>query len=229
MQNFVHNVGIHPSIGAGIGYHASGPGLVASGVSTASIAPVTLNTTGATLLVTIVSAGSAPNIADLVGGNTNAWNLLTPATGSSNSTVIAYAYSKTGGVRYKQDRATHLRRPGRLLPAAVYAFSGTLTSASVFDSSNQSSNNGTGTPTTFQPGSVTPTLFDLVVCGFGNNGTTNTGTINDSFTGVLLQTSGASFEIVGGAYLLNAANSPLNPTWTSNTTATTACVIACFK
>jgi hypothetical protein len=112
---------------------------------------------------------------------------------------------------------------------AVYVFSGTLTTAAVFDSANQSSGNASGSPTSFQPGSITPTNGDLVICGFGANSSINTCTINSSFTGLLRQTIGTNFEILGGAYLLNAANSALNPTWSGNTNATSACVIACFQ
>lgn len=202
---------------------------VTSGVSTSTVAAVTLNTTGATLIVAVLTATSTPTISDSVGGQSNAWNYLTSATGAGNVTRIAYAYANTGGGAL-QTGASHVFTPaGGAACLAVYVFSGTLTTAAVFDSANQSSGNASGSPTSFQPGTITPTSGDLVICGFGNNGTVNTCTINSSFTGLLRQTNGANFEIIGGAYLLNAANSALNPTWSGNANATSACVIACFQ
>src|SRR5208282_5931672 len=54
--------------------------LVASGVSVNGTPAVTITTTGATLLVAVLSGqGALATISDSVGGNSNAWNYITGA------------------------------------------------------------------------------------------------------------------------------------------------------
>ena len=235
MLNFPHNSTIHPWIGTGGGTGPRTPALVSSGVSgsTAGTAPVTINTTGATLLTAVLSSVvTTQSISDAVGGQSNAWNFLPQQnTTNGNWTQIVYAFAKTGGGPL-QTGTSHVFTPsGTDAVIAVFAFSGTLTTSAVFDSANGATN----LVSPFQPGSITPTAGDLVVSGIGSQNSSITGlSVNSGFTGLLAQTNGASVEPVAAAYLLNAANSPLNPTWTdsraiSGSTSGDSCVIACFK
>ena len=223
----------------GFTYSNFNPAFVASGVTPASGSnAVTLNTTGATLLVAVLSGntGTAPTISDSVGGQSNAWNYLTTASQTDNcKTRIAYAYAKTGGGAL-QVGASHVFTPaGSSSPAdtaaVVYAFSGTATDASVLDQSNATSNatDNTQGVKAVQAGSITPTEGALVIFGLGNNGTLFTiSTPPSGFTGVLTQTSGANFEIIGACYQLNVPNSAINPTWSVELNDYTGAMIASF-
>lgn len=219
------------------GYSAFNPVLVASGVSAAGTGPVTLNTTGATLLIAVISGGTSAGMGDSVGGNTNAWNLLTTTLQNSgsgnNNTRIAYAYAKTGGGAL-QTGASHVFTPTGTVPSCtVYAFSGTPTDATVFDSNNQTSNLA-GTVSqiySLQPGTVTPNIGDIVIVGWGNNGsgTATNDTPPSGFIGELKQYSGATLETIGSCYQLNLPGIAINPTWSVQTNNFAGCVIACFK
>ena len=184
------------------------PTFVSSAVSN-NAATATLDSTGATLLVAVLTAYSgAPTIID---SNNNTWTYLNTCHGSgSNYTRIAYSYSSSGGGLVTGSGHV-FTAGGSFSSIAVYTFANTSTTSSVFNAQNNTAGQASGG----QPGSITPTAGSLVVCGFGTNGSTITGAaINDSFTGVLTQLAGGR-ELLAGAYLLNATNSPLNPVWTA--------------
>lgn len=211
------------------------PVFVSSGVSGASTSAVTINTTGATLLVAIISSEAAtPTMSDSVGGNTNAWNYLTLQTSTNNKTLIAYAYAGTGGGALYTG-ASHVITPAGTVPSCVvYAFSNTGTTSAVLNASNgaQQQAGTTVLNYTVQAGSITPTTGSIVVIGIGNNGTffgNDLDTLPSGFTGELKQSSGATNEIVGGCYKLNDAGSAENPSWTVTLNGFSGVVIAAFK
>jgi hypothetical protein len=208
------NLGSGPSINVQL--VASGTTTNVNGIKVAA----TLNTTGATLLVAFLDSydagAGAPNITD---GKSNTWQYLTTyGIDSTHKVCIAYAYNPSVGTGHTfQSNNTYSF-------GVVYAFSGTLTTSGVYDSGG-----GASGPLTspFQPGSITPTAGDLVICGFGNDGESmSAATINSGFAAPILVTATAPQG--AASYLLNAANSALNPTWTTNSTVN-MCAIACFK
>jgi len=174
---------------------------------------VTLNTTGATLLVALLEGYTVvPTISD---NKSNVWNYLTTYTSGNTKVVIAYAYGVTVG-------SGHIFTVPANVVAFVYAFSGTDITSAVFDSQN-----GTSTPQTspFQVGSITPSTGDVVISGFAIKTSGTTASIDSGFS-----TADVVSGLGAAAYLLGAANSPLNPTWTTNVIGAN-CVpaTACFR
>jgi hypothetical protein len=199
---------------------ASAPALIASGLARVhGTNPITLATTGSTLLVAVLGGFSAA--ATISDSQSNSWNYLTTYFNADSSyTRIAYAYSITTNAAHTFTVAGG----GGFAFAVVYAFSNTLTTAAVYDSSS-GANGPLNSP--FQTGSITPTSGDLVVTGFSNDTSANTASIDSSFNTPIVQSSAAD-ENGAGSYLLGASGSALNPTWTTTANGNSA-AIACFK
>ena len=220
--------------------------LVASGMaglhgSGAQVSPLVLNTTGATLLIAVTAAFFNSNvntpgtISDSISGGSNVWHPLTTykstATGGTENTTIYYAFDRTGGgslLTGASHSFTVATGTGDA-SVSVYAVAGTLTSASVFDIET-----GTNGPLSspFQPGSLTPTLGDVVVTGFSNGTTSSSCSIAGAGSDTAWSTP---FRLINGndggagaSILLYASGSALNPTWTVAQNGNGA-AIACFK
>jgi len=215
-------------------FGANGGNLIAKG-STGSASTVTLNTVGATLLVAVMQAyAAAPSISDSA---SNTWNYLSSYIGNgSNRTfcLIAYAYSNAGGalVTSATDLFTVTAAGGSGPSAVVYAFSNTLTTSAVYDSSNGVNNNGATLPISM--GSLTPTAGDVVVVGLAVGGS-GPGSTAPTISGAVFSSPDTA-NIPGdgvyafGAYLLNASGATLNSTWNyTNTQIYNATASACFK
>src|ERR1035437_6729467 len=212
------------------------PALIASATyaqTPNTMTPSSVDTTGATLLVAVIATYQS-NVPTITDSKSNTWNYLTYYSSTvsypRNTTVIAYAYSHSGGaLAVGAGHTFSVSGTGNGRTAAViYAFSNTLNTAAVYDSSNGV--NTTSASTTLLTGSITPTGGDLVVTGIGDGNSESfaSGTsINNSFTGLSSVYDGNATS-AAGAYLLNAAGSPLNPTWTTNSDIKSA-AIACFK
>jgi hypothetical protein len=199
----------------------STPAIVASGVATSGSegsATPTLNTTNATLLVAVLCGyQGATTISDSLG---NTWNLATSSNVNDGNTYISvyYAYSNGGGAlsTSSSDKFT-LSGSSTFGIGFIYALSGTLTTAAVFDVAQSNAS--------LSPGSVTPTVGDFIisgcdgVSGFG-------GAALAGFTNGLSQSGG-----LGGAsaVVLGSTGSPYNVTWTTSGGAANASTIACFK
>jgi hypothetical protein len=182
-----------------------------------SSASVTISTVGATLLVAVLMDFSAsnPTISD---NQSNTWNYLTTRLNGSTRIRIAYAFGITTNASHQ------FTVSGTFAGGIVYSFSGTLTGASVFDVEN-GANGPLASP--FQTGSITPALNDIVISGFANPDATTTASINSGFATAIRQVG--SGETGAASYLLNAANSPLNPTWTMTGSTNNSVAIASFK
>jgi len=208
------------------------PGFVVSATATQHVnsgVSAAVNTTGATLLVAVITwiEGGLGNIADSQG---NTWNYLTTYTsgGSNNATRIAYAYSYAGGPLATS--ATHTftvsgSSGAQYFCTVVQAFSGTLTTAAVYETST-GANSGLTSP--FQIGSITPTTGDIIVSGFGTNSDSGTtASINAGFSTPVLSTNGTD-ENCASSYLLGSSGA-VNPTWTTNASSQNTGVVAAFK
>ena len=203
---------------------------VTSGTPSGSV-----NTTGATLLVAVISGFSAA--ATIVDSQGNDWNYLTTYLGFNTrpETRIAYSYSKGGGALSTSAAHTFtVSATGTNYPTGViYAFSNTLTTAAVYDTSSGTSGSSTQP---IVPGSITPTAGDIVVTGMGvysgSSPSYASATVSQGFSSpdtalnTVATTTGSS-----GAYILNASGSAYNPSWSANSSAVSGntAVIACFK
>jgi hypothetical protein len=178
--------------------------------------PITLDTTGATLLVAVMSTSSAaPTITD---SNGNTWNYLTTQTqANAVQSRIAYVFAPTVGAGH-----VFTGHGGSGVIGFVYAFSGPATTAACFLNQNGAVVNSGSV----QPGSVTPAAGGVIITGIvGVLNDTSAATINDSFTGVLKRTSNLQGA---AAYLLTTNTTPVSPTWTQGA-GSTAAVIAAFQ
>jgi beta-glucanase (GH16 family) len=220
--------GPNSAIGTGAYTITHGAKLLAKGNTwrnntTSTDHPVTLNTTGATLLVAVLTAyGTLPTIQDT---SSNPWTYL-PAYTAANSSKIRIGYSygpMTSATDTFQSLANGL--DAGYSSAQVYAFSQTLATSSVYDTST-----GTTGPLTspFQTGSVTPTQYDLVIAGFFSGGAISFVTVDSGMESPGDIFGAAGTEWGGASYLLDSGNSPINPTFTTDGVSNTA-VIACFK
>lgn len=184
-----------------------------------------LDTTGADLIVVQSFAGYAnstpPVITDSKG---NTWTKLTPQNDAvpccmvfyycSNPTVGA-GHTFTGTCTGNQNQNI-----------AVQAWSGSA--ASPFDVQNGLANGGYVGSSTIQAGSITPSVNgELIVAGCGsyNYDQSGSATINDGFTVVGSDYTGAS----GNAYFVQTTAAAINPTWTWHDFYIGIAVIASFK
>ena len=220
----------------------SGAALVVSGTARAHLnsGQVTLNTTGATLLVAILTndttAGTPPTITDSLG---NTWNYLPTygvASGSAARTLIAYAYSNGGGA-LSTGSDTFTIPTTHFDCAVIFAFSGTLTTSAVYDGV-QTGGFNLGTPTAgsgFYVGTgIPPVAGDLIISGVGSNNSMASATVSStgsSETWSTPVTQGNNADETGsGAYILSASGNPVNPFWTGATSASGFNgVVACFR
>ena len=187
-------------------------GLIGS-VAVPNSTPVGFNTAVATLLVAILSEYSTtnqPTISDSLG---NAWNYISKVvtTGTQTSAIIAYAYAKTGGGALVTGTDTFtIPNLGGGASGIVYAFSNTLTTASVYRGQHAEIPNPTSP---FQIGSVTPVVGGLVVSGFTRTSTLGTPSVDSGFSTPVQQANAAN-DALAAAYLVSSSGSAVNPTWT---------------
>lgn len=204
---------------------ANTPSPIASGlmaVSPVGTGNVTLDTTGANFLVAVVgwytAAGASAVPQDNLG---NSWVGLTPQNGVSPPDSCQIYYVEAATVGSSQEFSLNVTGNSYSW-AAVYAFSNMATSG-VFNVQNGTTNQSSPV----QPGSITPSAGDVVICGFSTDRANATATINDSFATPIVQPN-ASIECGAASYLIGAAASPLNPSWTVGS-ADNNVVIASFK
>jgi hypothetical protein len=184
---------------------------------------VTLDTAGATLLVAVLAGyADVPTISD---GNGNTWNYLTAYyAGGTESIVIAYAYSKGGGALVVGSGHTFTVSSGAYDQAMIYAFSRTNTTSAVLGN-NTGNAVDSGASQTIQPGSVTPTIGDVVITGVTTqNAYAVNPTIDESFNTPI---SPSVNRDSAASYLVVSIATPLNPTWSTDVGSNRA-AIACF-
>jgi|SRR6266853_671248 len=184
-----------------------------------------IDTTGATLLVANMANYEPAGVPTLSDSKSNTWTQLTlrvvtgdvegrlyyvenPVVGSSHT------FTFTGTLVYTA--------------LCVAAFNATLISA-VYDS-NETGTSNSSTATSIQPGSVTPSQDNCVICtGMGAGGATSI-TVDSGFTitDVVNYSNGVNFA--GGlAYLVETAPVAKNPTWSWTTAGKCYAVTGVFK
>ncbi|MES2213724.1 MAG: fibronectin type III domain-containing protein, partial [Patescibacteria group bacterium] len=189
-----------------------------------------MNTTGATLLIAVVSEYAiSPTAVAPIDTYGNTWRALTPKNAEINgNAVIYYSYDKAGGSLVTGASDVIRINGGSLAAMEVMAFSGTVTGSNPLDVQN-----GTACATCANPhltGSVTPTQDNaLIVSGFGANNTLNPPLVNSGFT---LTDSVPYGSTIGGgaAYLVQTTAAAVNPAWQFQGGSTNGgYVIAAFK
>ncbi|MFZ0963214.1 MAG: hypothetical protein WAO35_20325 [Terriglobia bacterium] len=174
-----------------------------------------INTTGATLLVAVLeSEGSNPTVSD---SQSNTWNYLsyyTPGAGYGDL-VIAYSYSKSGGAL--STSGSHTFTVASSYPSiAVTAWSGTLTTSAVYDSTtgNGAYNSSTESLATGSTGTLSGS-GELVISGWGSNNSSGYSVSSLAVTNVSLLDAPAtsSNENIADAYIVEASTSAVNATW----------------
>jgi len=185
-------------------------------------ATVTLNTTGAKLIVAVLSSfsDSSPTFTDS-GGNT--WTIGTEYSASFGNVRIAYCInpSGTGAGHTFSWTDTYIA-----LCVTAWSYSG----GTVTHEAETGSNNGGSGFTTIQPGSQTPggnnRLFVAGLGGFNSGGNPIPLTIDSSFvTDSSFQDFDGAYQAVGAFYLLQTTSAAKNPTVTSATAGTTGGVV----
>lgn len=163
-----------------------------------------INTSGATLLVVLISSSGAANLTPTDSqGNTWTHAQSNTCTGTANrifycvnpSTSASHTFSVSGSFRF---------------PAiAAYAFSGA--DPSPLDVTN-GHDNGT-TTSAFNTGSVTPSVDNcLIVAGLCNN-VSSAATIDSGFTALSYQSGGSTSQSLGTGYLIQGGAGAVNPTF----------------
>jgi hypothetical protein len=188
-----------------------------------SVTTAGINTTGATLLVAVVSyfPGSV-SLSDSVGGLGNTWVQAVDSGGTPGVSAIWYVKNPThvgSGHTFTQNVS------GSFPSIDVLAFSGTDTSANV----DQINSVGNGAPPQ-ATGSVTPSADnEVVVSGFAIN-TTGSDSIDSGFTITDQQPSIAGLCVGGAAaYLIQTTATAVNPTWDGTHGFGCGVTIATFK
>lgn len=176
------------------------------------------DTTGANFLVASIGGSSVSNCA-MSDSKSNSWTALTPASGTA-STITFYSTPTTVG-------SGHTFTVGTCTFASmvVSAWSGMVT-MSVFQTGVQSQATGTGS--SIQPGSVTPSGKTLLISALSEEDTT-TQSINSGFTIIVaIQFSNGNYFGVTQAYLKQASGAAVNPTWSWTNSAAAATTQAAF-
>ena len=199
--------------------------LVTSGIAQALTDPsVTgLDTTGANLLIAVVSQDNGAALPTLSDSKGNTWNARTTYAGSFTKVTIFYSVATSVGASHSVT-ATGSNVTCTL---TVLAFSGAHASTP-YDVEN-GANFGSGT--SGQPGSVTPSENDeLIVTGIVWTGATSAASINSSYTiAQVAYLSGGVAYGGGAAYLIQGAAAAVNPTWSWTTASAGNACQATFK
>lgn len=180
-----------------------------------------LTTTGATLLVAVSDGFSAQTT--VTDSLSNTWQTLT----AFNHMKINYVFNPTVGAGQ-----TFTGTGGGGTPTIfVTAWSGTLRTASVFDTQN--GNGASGSTTSCQTGPVVPSQpGELIIASEGTSGNNPfVYTVDSGFTLTDTVTNGSTFEGGAAAFLItNGAINPVNPTFTNGIASNTPnCNVATFK
>ena len=188
------------SVGA---YSTTGNAVTTSGV----------DTTGADLLVAIVSDYVSDGSVTISDSKSNIWTALTEETAGISNSRLFYAKNATVGSGHTFTGGIS----GSFPAIAVLAFSGSNLTAPFVQ---QSANYGTGT--SIQAGSLTTTNPDLLVFGNGFSANNSGFGVDSGFTNDYFISHGANNFGVAISHLIQGASGAINPTasWTSSTAAT---------
>lgn len=191
--------------------------IAGAGADHSTVTSAGIDTTGADLIVICaVHFGSGLSVSDSKG---NTWTSLTSRTGTNTRLSSFYVASPSVGGSH----TFTFSGTANLFPSlTVMAFSGAA--ASPFDRESGASGSGTSA----QPGSVTPSENNcLVVGGIGVSGNRTF-----SVSGLTLQHqigNDGNHQAMAAGYTIQTTASALNPTWTISASDNWASEVAVFK
>lgn len=198
----------HGAIAAVAGAHTSG---FANGITTPAICTFSCN------LIVIYVAGDTDFIPSDSKGNTyTRLGIASDTSLSPAASQLSYCLNPTVSAATVVD---HTFTAGSGFPVILMAgFSGVRSNSAL--AANTKTGNHLAT-TTIQPGSITPTMGDLLISGVGYFETAQSASVNSGFT-ITDQLPSFSGVCYGGAlaYLIAPNASPVNPTWTIPPSAT---------
>lgn len=182
-----------------------------------------IDTTGATLLVVIVSDFTGVSAAAPTDSKSNSWTGLTAKTQGNVRTAIFYSVPTSVGSGHTFTYASI----GGFPAIAVLAFSGSK-SSSPFDVENGAVSAAATSRTT---GSILPTEdSEVLVAGLGLAAVTGSPSIDGGFTKADEEIFGAGNNFgLASAYLIQTTAGAANPAWSWSTAVDDAAVIASFK
>jgi hypothetical protein len=178
-----------------------------------------INTTGADLIAVCVS-GLAPASGTLTDSKSNTWQARTVYGSINNKSRWYYAINPTVG----SGHTFTFSNSSAFCSLAVLAFSGADTTAP-FDQENGAS---AAAVTSHQPGSVTPSVNDEVLVATLSFDSSNTISVNSSFT-VATQVDLGTCYGIAAAYKVQTSAGAENPTFSWSSSANVSAAIATFK
>lgn len=188
----------------------------------------TINTSGATCLVVLVSwyNGMAATVV-VSDSKSNTWTPLT-SQATSNDTEIRFYYACGGTVGTNHTFTADSGATTSFPCLAAIAVSGTL-AASAHD--QESAGDTADAATSVQGASLTPSQNnEIVFSGLGLDDPTGTPTINGGFTvSNTVVHDGANHVGCGLAYLIQTSAAAANPTWSWTTAVRAAAINESFK
>lgn len=185
-----------------------------------SVTTGAIDTTGASLLLAFVGDYNSVTASTVSDSKSNTWTALTTYSGGTNPRArIFYAKNPTVGTGHTFTATA----PGAATfpGVAFYAFSGADTTAP-FDSPQENGGGNTVSGTSFQPGSVAPSVDnELLFTGICLDGTFSAPTVDSSFTigDSVAFSNGQTFGVFV-AYQIQTTATTRNPTlsWTTAVT-----------
>lgn len=176
---------------------------VNAGGDSSTVTTAAINTTGANLIVVTAVFYAPGGSLTLTDSKGNTWTALTRRdSGSGVGSTLYYCFNPTVGSGHTFTGTNNYPLLG------VLSFSGADTSPFDVEAGT------TGSGSTIQPGSVTPsTANNIIVSGVGAGMTSGAISIDGSFTEPNAEAVGAAFQ-VSCAYLIQTSATAQNPTWT---------------
>jgi hypothetical protein len=209
------------------------PQVATSSGTVASQATSGMNIIGATLLVVVITYFNSTTADMSVSSTNNAtgkWTALSAygTTSGTGLSQIFYCVAPTTSASEIFTVSTTLGG-GDYLNIVATAFSGTLITSSVYQAgSNTGADDATGTATTIQPGSVTPSQTNtLIVTGIKFTGVGVTASIDSSFS-IAAQADDSVGSDIALGYLIDTSSLAINPKWTVSVAGDLASTIAVF-
>lgn len=180
------------------------------------IATPAFDSTGANFLIAVMGAyenSASPSVVDSYG---NTWHAVT-RTGAPDygSTWMMYCYNATVGAGHVVTATSAAADIG----IAVMAFSGVQSASTPYKSEADSPSAISGVSTVSAGSTVTPAANDLVIAGATGIVTPPTSvTVDSGFTEVDIAGNSSAFAYAISGYLVSSGTTPVDPTWTYNTT-----------
>lgn len=184
-----------------------------------------VDTTGATLLVVVVTDWPNTGPSGIADSKGNTWHALTSQTTTSRNRIL-YAWDHGGSALSVGSGHTVSTTSGNFQTINFLAFSGTRTSSDPLGQQNGTTANASSV----SPGSITPaTNGEVVIAGLGGDGS-NTLSINSGFT-ITDQDPFVGGAHFGGAaaYFVQSTAAAINPAWSASGAFNAAVTIASFK